>query len=97
MLREPARAASGSAGDGVVAREFRAQRLQGDAAAALPNLEQALTIDRDIGDPRKVLADLAELAMANDAAVLEFIRRTPGVCGYVGVAPVDGVVMIAKY
>jgi hypothetical protein len=36
-------------------------------------------------------------AMANDTAVLDFIRRTPGVCGYVSVEPVDGVVMIAKY
>jgi hypothetical protein len=36
-------------------------------------------------------------AMANDTAVLEFIRRTPGVCGYVGVEPIEGVVMIAKY
>jgi len=46
----------------------RAQRLQGNAAAALPNLEQALLIDRELGDPRKILADLTELAMANDAA-----------------------------
>jgi Tfp pilus assembly protein PilF len=46
----------------------RAQRLQQDAAAALPNLEQALAIDRELGDPRKILADLTELAMATDAA-----------------------------
>jgi hypothetical protein len=36
-------------------------------------------------------------AMANDAAVLDFIRRTPGVCGYVGIEPSQGVVMIAKF
>jgi tetratricopeptide (TPR) repeat protein len=46
----------------------RAQRLQGNAATALPNLEQALALDRDLGDPRKILADLTELAMASDAA-----------------------------
>jgi hypothetical protein len=35
--------------------------------------------------------------MANDAAVLEFIRRTPGGCGYLGTAPLEGFAMIAKY
>ena len=35
--------------------------------------------------------------MANDAAVLEFIKRTPGGCGYVGVAPSDGIAVIATY
>jgi len=35
--------------------------------------------------------------MANDAAVLEFIRRTPGGCGYVGIAPIDGITVIARF
>jgi hypothetical protein len=35
--------------------------------------------------------------MANDAAVLEFIRRTPGGCGYLAIEPLDGVTLIAKY
>lgn len=35
--------------------------------------------------------------MANDAAVLEFIRRTPGGCGYVGIAPIDGITVIGTY
>jgi hypothetical protein len=36
-------------------------------------------------------------AMANDAAVLEFIRHTPGGCGYLGTAPQSGVNLIGKY
>jgi hypothetical protein len=36
-------------------------------------------------------------AMANDAAVLEFIRRTPGGCGYFGVEPLADVTVIGKY
>jgi hypothetical protein len=36
-------------------------------------------------------------AMANDAAVLEFIRRTPGGCGYFGVEPMADVTVIGKY
>ena len=36
-------------------------------------------------------------AMANDAAVLEFIRRTPGGCGYFGVEPLADVAVIGKY
>jgi hypothetical protein len=35
--------------------------------------------------------------MANDAAVLEFIRRTPGGCGYLEMEPAEGVTVIAKY
>jgi len=46
----------------------RAQRLQGSAAAAIPLLEQALAIDHEGGDPRKILSALTELAMASDAA-----------------------------
>ena len=34
---------------------------------------------------------------ANDAAVFEFIKRTPGGCGYLGAAPAQGVTVIAKY
>jgi hypothetical protein len=36
-------------------------------------------------------------AMANDAAVLDFIRRTPGGCGYVAAEPLEGVTVIGKY
>lgn len=36
-------------------------------------------------------------ALANDAAVLEFIRRTPGGCGYFGAEPQTGVTVIGKY
>ena len=36
--------------------------------ADLAAIDIAARIDRDLGDPRKVLADLTELAMANDAA-----------------------------
>ncbi len=36
-------------------------------------------------------------AMADDAAVLAFIKRTPGGCGYITVQPPAGVTMIAKY
>lgn len=46
----------------------KARRIQGNAAAALPPLEQALAIDRDLADPRKILADLTELSLANSAA-----------------------------
>jgi tetratricopeptide (TPR) repeat protein len=46
----------------------RARQARGEPAAALAPLRQALEIDREIGDPRKILADLAELARAADAA-----------------------------
>jgi len=46
----------------------RARQAQAEPAAALAPLRQALEIDREIGDPRKILADLAELARAADAA-----------------------------
>jgi hypothetical protein len=36
-------------------------------------------------------------AMANDAAVLEFIKHAPGGCGYVNTAPRSGVNVIGKY
>jgi hypothetical protein len=36
-------------------------------------------------------------ALANDAAVLDFIRRTPGGCGYLRLAPSEGVTVIAHY
>ena len=35
--------------------------------------------------------------VANDAAVLEFVRRTPGSCGYVATAPQTGINLIRKY
>ncbi|HET7362307.1 MAG TPA: hypothetical protein VFJ70_01920 [Burkholderiales bacterium] len=46
----------------------RARIAAGDAGAALGPLRQALEIDRALGDPRKILADLTELARAADAA-----------------------------
>jgi len=46
----------------------RARLAQREAAAALEPLKQALELDREIGDPRKILADLAERARAADAA-----------------------------
>jgi tetratricopeptide (TPR) repeat protein len=46
----------------------RARTAAGDAPRALEPLRQALEIDRELGDPRKILADLTELARAADAA-----------------------------
>ena len=46
----------------------RAQQAQGQPAAALQPLRQALDIDRELGDPRKILADLSELARAAQGA-----------------------------
>jgi tetratricopeptide (TPR) repeat protein len=46
----------------------KARRVQGNAKAAIAPLEQALAIDRDLADPRKILADLTELSLANSAA-----------------------------
>ena len=45
----------------------RARIAAGDPAAALQALGQALEFDRALGDPRKILADLTELARAADA------------------------------
>jgi len=46
----------------------KARRAQDNAKGAIPPLEQALAIDRDLADPRKILADLTELSLANSAA-----------------------------
>jgi tetratricopeptide (TPR) repeat protein len=46
----------------------RARHAQGQHAAAMEPLKQALEIDREMGDPRKILADLADLSRAADAA-----------------------------
>ena len=35
--------------------------------------------------------------LANDAAVLEFIKRTPGGCGYLSTEPPAAVTVIARY
>mgnify|MGYP006197472537 CR=1 FL=1 len=43
----------------------RARAALGDAGSAIAALEQALEIDRALADPRKILADLDELARAN--------------------------------
>ena len=45
----------------------KARRAQNNAAAAIQPLEQALAIDRDLADPRKILADLTELSLASSA------------------------------
>lgn len=45
-----------------------ARSLQGDQAGALDALRQALELDRELGDPRKILADLAALERAAEAA-----------------------------
>jgi tetratricopeptide (TPR) repeat protein len=46
----------------------RAHAAAGEPGRALEPLRQALEIDRTLGDPRKILADLTELARAADAA-----------------------------
>lgn len=46
----------------------KARRVQNNAAAAIQPLEQALAIDRDLADPRKILADLTEISLANSAS-----------------------------
>jgi tetratricopeptide (TPR) repeat protein len=46
----------------------RARHAQGQHRAALEPLTQALELDRELGDPRKILADLSELSRAADAA-----------------------------
>lgn len=46
----------------------RARQAQGQPAAALEPLQRALALDRELGDPRKILADLSELSRAADAA-----------------------------
>ena len=46
----------------------RARHAQGQPRAAIEPLQQALELDRELGDPRKILADLSELSRAADAA-----------------------------
>ena len=46
----------------------RAQRALGNAPGAVQTLQQALDIDRELADPRKIMADLLELAHASLAA-----------------------------
>jgi len=46
----------------------KARRVQNNPQAAIQPLEQALAIDRDLADPRKILADLTELSLSNSAA-----------------------------
>src|SRR5205823_14977918 len=46
----------------------RARTAAGEPGRALEALRQALEIDRALGDPRKILTDLTELARAADAA-----------------------------
>jgi len=46
----------------------KARRAQDNAKGAIQPLEQALAIDRDLADPRKILADLTELSLASSSA-----------------------------
>lgn len=46
----------------------RARLALGDAALAVVSLKEALDIDRELADPRKILADLTDLARASRAA-----------------------------
>lgn len=46
----------------------RARHALGQPREALQPLQQALELDRDLGDPRKILADLSELSRAAEAA-----------------------------
>jgi len=46
----------------------KARRVQNNPQAAIQPLERALAIDRDLADPRKILADLTELSLSNSAA-----------------------------
>lgn len=46
----------------------RARLALGDARLALPVLQEALSIDRDLADPRRILASLTELSRASLAA-----------------------------
>jgi tetratricopeptide (TPR) repeat protein len=46
----------------------KARRAQDNAKGAIQPLEQALAIDRDLADPRKILADLTELSLASSAS-----------------------------
>lgn len=46
----------------------RARHAQGQPREALQPLQQALELDRELGDPRKILADLSELSRAAEAA-----------------------------
>jgi tetratricopeptide (TPR) repeat protein len=46
----------------------RARLSQGNAASAIESLKQALELDRELGDPRKILADLNDLSRAAEAA-----------------------------
>jgi tetratricopeptide (TPR) repeat protein len=46
----------------------RARAALGQYAAALEPLQQALEIDRALADPRKIVADLAELARVSASA-----------------------------
>jgi tetratricopeptide (TPR) repeat protein len=65
-------AGAGAAPRGEIANALRtlgrARQAQGQADAALQPLKQALDIDRELGDPRKILADLSELARAAQGA-----------------------------
>jgi tetratricopeptide (TPR) repeat protein len=72
LAQAAAERSRGSAGRAETANALRtlgrARHVQGEPAAALEPLKQALELDREIGDPRKILADLAALARAAEAA-----------------------------
>jgi tetratricopeptide (TPR) repeat protein len=46
----------------------RARQAQGQPQAAIEPLQRALALDRELGDPRKILADLTELSRAAEGA-----------------------------
>lgn len=46
----------------------RARLALGDAVGAVQSLEEALALDRELADPRKILADLVDLGQASVAA-----------------------------
>src|SRR5204862_220170 len=58
----------------------RSRIAAGEPSAAFEPLRSALDIDRELGDPRKILADLAERASSastNSRVPPEMIRRVP--------------------
>ena len=72
LAQAAAERARGDAGRAEAANALRtlgrARNAAGAPDRALEPLKQALEIDRALGDPRKILADLTELARAADAA-----------------------------
>jgi tetratricopeptide (TPR) repeat protein len=72
LAQDAAERARGEAGRSEAANALRilgrARIAGGEPAAALEPLRSALEIDRELGDPRKIMADLGALSRAADAA-----------------------------